>query len=59
MNNLRKNKLKHIAMECQKYELFRQRIKIDGTLDSPLGPETEENYKIIDFLKTSELYNSI
>jgi len=42
-------------MECQKYELFRQRIKIDGILDSTLEPETKDNNKIIDFLKTSEL----
>jgi len=41
--------VKHIVTECQKNEPVRQRIKIEGTLDSSLGPKTGENSKINDF----------
>lgn len=34
--------VKHILTECLKYEQDRQRIGIDATLDTSLGPEPEE-----------------
>jgi len=51
--------VKHIVTECQKYDSVQQRTKIDGTLDSSLGPKTGDNSKMIDFLKASALYNLI
>lgn len=41
----------------KKYKLVRQRVQIDGTLDSAFVSEIEDNYKIFEFLKVSELYN--
>jgi len=51
--------VKHILTECHKYEQDRHRIEIDPTLDSALGLETKDNIKMIDFLKSTNLYNSI
>jgi len=51
--------VKPILTKCLKYEQDRQRIGIDATLDTALEPETEDNIKMIDFLKSTNLYNSI
>ncbi|KAL4097757.1 hypothetical protein QTP88_022479 [Uroleucon formosanum] len=51
--------VKHIISECLKYEQDRQRIGIDTLLDTALGPETEDNIKMLDFLKSTNLFNSI
>jgi hypothetical protein len=51
--------VKHILSECLKYEQDRQRIGIDTSLDTALGPETEDNIKMLDFLKSTNLFNSI
>jgi len=51
--------MKRIITECLKYEQDRQRIGIDASLDSALGPEAEDNFKMIDFLKSTNLYNAI
>ena len=51
--------VKHILSECLKYEQDRQRIGIDASLDTSLGPETVDNIKMLDFLKSTNLFNSI
>lgn len=53
--------MKHIVTGCIKYKLDRERIGMNETLDiASLGPETEDNLKMIDFLKvTKKLYNLI
>ena len=51
--------VKHIITECLKYEHDRQTIGLDTTLEVALGPETEENTKMLLFLKTTGLYNLI
>jgi len=39
--------VKHIIIECFKYELDRQDIGIDPILGTAPGPETEDNTKIM------------
>lgn len=51
--------VKHIITEYLKYERERQNIKIVPILDPPLGPDTEDNFKMIAFLKTTNLYDTI
>jgi len=51
--------VKHIMTECHKYEQDRQTIGLDTNLEAALGPETEENTKMLFFLKSTGLYNSI
>lgn len=41
------------------HQLDRQGIKMNETLDTALGPETKDNIKVINFLKSSKLYNLI
>jgi hypothetical protein len=38
--------MKHIIIECLKYQQVRQIIGLDTTLDAALGPKTEENTKM-------------
>jgi hypothetical protein len=51
--------VKHITIECLKYKQDRQTIGIDTTLDVALGPNTEENAKMLQFLQSTGLYNLI
>jgi len=51
--------VKHIITECLKYERDRQNIGIDPILDTALGPEIEDNIKLIAFLKITNLNNLI
>jgi len=43
--------VKHIITECLKYEQDRQMIGINVSLDTALGPETEDNIKMLRLLK--------
>ncbi|KAF0768888.1 Uncharacterized protein FWK35_00006911 [Aphis craccivora] len=45
--------VKHIVTECLKYKQDRQTIGLDTTLDVALGPNTEENAKMLQFLKST------
>jgi len=51
--------VKHNLTECLKYERDRQNIGINPILDTALGPEIEDNTKMIAFLKITNLYNLI
>ncbi len=51
--------VKHIITECLKYKQDWQTIGLDSTLDVALGLNTEENAKMLQFLKTTGLYNFI
>jgi hypothetical protein len=48
-----------IITECRKYERERQNFKIDLILDKALGPKTEDNTKMLPFLKILNFYNTI
>lgn len=45
--------VKHTTTECLKQKRKRQNFKIDPIQDTALAPETEDNFKTIAFLKTT------
>jgi len=44
--------IKHILTECQLYQQERINFAITETLDSLLGPDSAQNRKILNFLKS-------
>ncbi|KAF0761855.1 RNase H domain-containing protein [Aphis craccivora] len=49
--------IKHILTECQLYQ--QERINLNITLDSLLGPDPAQNRKILNFLKSINLIDLI
>jgi hypothetical protein len=47
--------IKHILTECQLYQQERINLNITETLDSLLGPDPDQNRKILNFLKSTNL----
>lgn len=51
--------VKHIVTERMKYERDRHRTEMDESFDTELGPETEDNAKMMKFLKLINVIHTI
>lgn len=51
--------IKHIVTECTKYDQDRYKVKMEEIIDTTLGRNTANNKKILQFLKSTNLYNKI
>jgi hypothetical protein len=51
--------IKHIITECQPYQQKQINLNMTETLDSLLGPDSDQNMKILNFLKSTNLIDQI
>ena len=51
--------VKHILTECQIYDQERMDLNLTDTLDATLGPNPDQNRKILKFLKLTNLIDKI
>lgn len=51
--------VKHLISECLKYEEDEKKCNIAYNIDAALGPNTEDIYNIINFLRKTDLPKQI